>query len=109
MMMHSKSRLFNMVWNSAKIPNYFDRMTPQRAEGTHYANGRVSLDNGSNFETMAELSEYYSRYGSFKVVYQDAHGAQDLMLDDVSNEPSRIPARSRIFRSTKPSHSTLQV
>jgi hypothetical protein len=95
--MPTKSRLFNLVWNCAKVPNITlaERLERRKAEGTHYANGRVVLDTGESYETMSDMEDRLRGYGAMSLVYQDEDDGEDIVLNDVSKESSRIPARSR--------------
>lgn len=95
----SKTRLFSIAWNCSKIPNLAtsERMETRRAEGTHYANGCVGLDTEASYASMSDMEEHFRSYGAMRYVYQDKSNGADLTLDDVSHEPSRIPAR-RKFR-----------
>lgn len=71
----TRSRLFRLHWDNA----IQQRSTKSRRvrfqqgvyEGTHYANGYITLDNGSAFESMFEMEEHFKQIGQMKIEYQD--------------------------------------
>lgn len=66
-----KTRLFQLTWNNAKIPNLSPdaRFKQRNAEGVQFSTGCIALSNGVVFESMGELDRILSPYGKYQVTF----------------------------------------
>lgn len=105
----NKSRLFQLEWNNSKMPSLTpdQRLNKRTAEGVHFANGLVVLDTSVVFETMTDLKQHITTFGSMRLAYRNDNGELELAEEEQeNNEPSPIPPRSKIFRTAMHSRST---
>lgn len=70
--LHRTSRLFVLRWTNTRLRIRPDeRYKRHECEGTHYANGLVTLDNGSVYDTLSELQHTLELAGTHEIIYQD--------------------------------------
>ena len=72
----TKTRRFVLTWDNSRIPpsrrianHHYDEK--QRADGVHFGNGLVALDNGSGFETLGEMEIVLGLNGKYSIVWID--------------------------------------
>lgn len=97
----TKTRLFRLTWDNSRIPNLppSTRYDPHEAQGTHYANGVVTLDIGTAWESMYDMERHFRAYGKCEVAYmddEDGEAEQQLpQLQDTEPLPQRYRAQPR--------------
>lgn len=66
-----KTRLFQLAWNNAKIPNlsHEARFGQRNAEGVQFSTGCIALSNGVVFESMNEMERILKPYGRYEVTF----------------------------------------
>ena len=72
----TKTRRFIVEWDNSRIPprnriRNHDYSQKQRADGVHFGNGLVALDNGSGFETLSELEIVLGLNGKYSITWVD--------------------------------------
>lgn len=72
----TKTRRFVLTWDNSRIPprnrianHHYDEQ--QRADGVHFGNGLVALDNGSGFETLGEMEIVLKLNGHYSITWID--------------------------------------
>lgn len=70
----SDTKLFCITWDNARIVQRTKyRKIPLmlvNAEGVHFANGRIALDNGVMFASKFEMEEHFKTVGDMSMKYQ---------------------------------------
>jgi len=68
-----KTRLFALEYDNCRFETLSDRerLKVKSAEGTHYSNGCVTLDTGTDFTSMGKLQSHFNISGYYLVIYQD--------------------------------------
>ena len=72
----TKTRRFVLTWDNSRIPpsrrianHHYNEQ--QRADGVHFVNGLVALDNGSGFETLGEMEIVLKLNGKYSITWID--------------------------------------
>ena len=72
----TKTRRFVLTWDNSRIPpsrrianHHYNEQ--QRADGVHFGNGLVALDNGSGFETLSEMEIVLGLNGKYSITWVD--------------------------------------